>query len=99
MEIDSDFVSYYLATASGDIELRTCGNAREVCATTGSGDMDMNLEAVSTEVSAEVRSGECVVYNSNGVRHEVERGKCVVGQGDCKVKVKTGSGDIEIKVQ
>ena len=99
VEIDSDFVSYYLTTASGDIELRTCGNAREVCATTGSGDMNMNLEAVSTEVSAEVRSGECVVYNSNGVRHEVERGKCVVGQGDCKVKVKTGSGDIEIKVQ
>ncbi|MGN0425270.1 MAG: DUF4097 family beta strand repeat-containing protein [Acetatifactor sp.] len=99
VEIDSDFVSFYLTTASGDIGLRVCGNAREVCATTGSGDMDMNLEAVSTEVSAEVRSGECVVCNSSGMRHEVERGKCVVGQGDCKVKVKTGSGDIEIKVQ
>ena len=69
------------------------------CGATGRGVMEMDLEAVSTEVSAEVRSGECVVYNSNGVRHEVERGKCVVGQGDCKVKVKTGSGDIEIKVQ
>lgn len=100
VEIDSGFVAYYLATASGDIELRTEENAKEVCATTGSGDVDMDLESVSSvEVSAEVRSGECVVCDRNGMRNEVERGKCVIGQGDCKVKVKIGSGDIEIKVQ
>lgn len=100
VEIDSEFVSYYLSTASGDIEVRTGEPAREVCATTGSGDMDMNLEAVSSvEISAEVRSGECVVCNSNGMRKEVERGKCVIGRGDCKVKVKSGSGNIEIRVQ
>lgn len=100
MEISADFEAFYLISISGDLELCTGGRAREVCGTTTGGDIHMNLEAVSgVEVAAQTRSGDCNVCNSNGSIFRADRGRCSIGHGDCKLKVKSGSGDISVRIQ
>lgn len=90
---------YVVKTGSGDVELRTEGEVKRVQIETGSGDVELDLTgtAAEAEIQATTGSGECVVYGANGRRYEVSFGSCIVGSGDCKVNVSTGSGDAEIR--
>ncbi len=98
VELDGAFERYSVGTGSGDVDIRVKAGAKEVRVGTGSGDVELDVtEVESTEVTVGTGSGEAVIYGSDMARHHVTMGSCTVGNGECKVRVSTGSGDAEVR--
>lgn len=98
VNLNGCFERYGIRTGSGDVDLRVEAGAKEIRLGTGSGDVELDLTALeSTEVTVSTGSGEATVYSAGAVRHQVTRGTCTVGSGDCKIYVSTGSGDAEVR--
>lgn len=92
------FERYSVKTGSGDVDLKPEAGAKDVRVGTGSGDAEVNLTALEgAEITVNTGSGEAAIYGPGNVRHQVTRGTCTVGNGDCKVRVNTGSGDAEVR--
>ncbi len=92
------FERYSVKTGSGDADIRVEAGAKDIRVNTGSGDVDLDVTAVeSTKVTVSTGSGEGTVYESSRATHQVNRGTCTVGTGDCRIYVSTGSGDAEVK--
>lgn len=90
---------YVVKTGSGDVELQTEGEVQSVQIETGSGDVKLKLTgtAAQAEIHGITGSGDCVIYGADGEKRKLSFGSCTVGNGDCKVHVRTGSGDAEIR--
>lgn len=98
IKLSADLEEYTIKSGSGDVELRADKAARKVKIQTGSGDVKLDLtKATDAEVHATTGSGDCVIYDANGGRHQMSFGNFTVGSGECKVAVQTGSGDAEIR--
>ncbi len=98
MEIEGSLEEYIIKTGSGDVELKAESGVRRINVTTGSGDAELDLtRAGGAEVHATVGSGDCAIYGADGEQHQVTCGSITVGNGDCKVSVRTGSGDVEVR--
>lgn len=98
VELDGNFERYSIRTGSGNTNIRAEADAKQVRVGTGSGDVKLDLTAVAgTEVTVTTGSGNARIYSSGNVRHQVTRGTCTVGDGDCKVDVTTGSGNAEVR--
>lgn len=88
-----------IGAGSGDIVITPAGNADSIKVRTGSGDVVLNMDAISgVKATVGTGSGDGVIRDRDG-EHYVSRGEFTVGEGPCRVVVTTGSGDAVVKLQ
>lgn len=88
-----------IVAGSGDIVITPAGNADSIKVRTGSGDVILNMDAISgVKATVGTGSGDGVIRDRDG-EHYVSRGECTVGEGPCRVVVTTGSGDAIVKLR
>lgn len=98
VELRADAESYAVKTGSGDVSLVVSERAKRIEAGTGSGDVELDMKAVEgAEIAVSVGSGDIRITGSRGTHHGGRSSRYAYGDGACKVKVGTGSGDVEIR--
>ncbi len=97
VELSMDACVYRVKTGSGDVELRAAQRAQIVEVGTGSGDASVDVTAVAgVEISATAGSGDIQINRSGEEYHEKRSCHYLYGDGSCRVRVSTGSGDIDV---
>ncbi len=87
-----------IKTGSGEVELQAERGAKSITVSTGSGDVSIDIFGVNgVEIFANTGSGEYSLYGADGSRQQGSGGSFHMGSGDCKVNVRTGSGDAEVR--
>lgn len=98
VELRADAENYVARAGSGSISLEVTTRARSIEAGTGSGDVEVNMRAVEgAEIVVSVGSGDICITGSRETHHGGRSSRYTYGDGACKVRVSTGSGDVEVK--
>lgn len=98
IELRAEAEEYTVKTGSGDVSVIVSEQTKDVRIGTGSGDVELEMITVpGAEIHASVGSGDIEIYGS-GVSHSGGRvSSYSYGDASCKVKVTTGSGDVDIR--
>lgn len=88
---------YECETGSGDIGIKAKKAPEKVSLSTGSGDVDLQLGGLpGMNVTVETAIGDAQVEWKGESRKKIKRANFAYGDGSCKVRVKSGTGDISV---